>query len=114
MTDQLSTPYRMTLKRGITDMTTTKVWTCKIGGDVPFILHGADGPMRDAVAEAYTQLTGAEPAFIFSGWGGELDEGELAVVENRLPDPQKYTAGSAPLAQTQYDNLRPYYTNVPY
>jgi hypothetical protein len=51
--------------------------------------------MRDAVAEAYKQLTGTEPAFIFSGWGGELDECELAVVENRLPDPQKYFALAA-------------------
>lgn len=64
-----------------------KIWACKIGetdeGSVP---HGADLPMRNAVGLAYRAITGVEPTFIFSGWGGELDEGERAVVENRAPD----------------------------
>ena len=64
-----------------------KIWFCKIGetdeGSVP---HGGDLPMRNAVGLAYTALTGVEPQFIFSGWAGELDEGERAVVENRLPN----------------------------
>lgn len=61
-----------------------KIWTCKIG-EVPSVPSGADGPMRYAVADAYRQITGQDPAFIFSGWGGELEECERAVVENRLP-----------------------------
>lgn len=62
-----------------------KIWSCKIGetNDIP---HGADLPMREATARAYREITGQEPGFCFSGWGAELDEGERAVVENRLPD----------------------------
>lgn len=65
-----------------------RVWDCKIGwaGELP---QGADLPMREAVGRAFIQLTGAEPEFIFSGWGGALTEVELAVVEDRLPDPAK-------------------------
>lgn len=63
-----------------------KIWSCKIGeaspGQVP---PGADAPMREAVERAYREITGEDPKFIFSGWGAELDEGERAVVENRLP-----------------------------
>lgn len=61
-----------------------QVWTCKIGetGALPM---GADLPMRQAVRHAYRELTGEEPDFIFSGWGGELTEYERAVVENRPP-----------------------------
>lgn len=63
-----------------------KIWTCKIGETSPVGLpDGADAPMRDAVARAYAAVTGEEPLFIFSGWGGELDESERAVVENREP-----------------------------
>ena len=67
------------------------IWTCKIGraGNKP---SGADAPMRDAIAAAYRTLTGEEPDFIFSGWGGSLTEGELACVENRLPDPNVVVA----------------------
>ena len=51
----------------------TKVWFCKIGGEGDIDLpSGPDGPMRKAIAEGYRQLTGKEPDFIFSGWGGEL------------------------------------------
>lgn len=71
--------------------TTDRVWTCKVGfaGPLP---SGSDGPMRDAIAAAYRQLTGREPEFVFSGWAGELTEGELACVENRMPDPEKVLA----------------------
>lgn len=68
-----------------------KIWTCKIGEvDVAKLreVHpgsGADGPMRDAVEGAYKELTGEEPTFTFSGWGGELNEAERATVEDRLP-----------------------------
>jgi len=61
-----------------------KIWSCKIGetNDLP---HGADLPMRIAIAEAYTRITGKTPDFIFSGWGAELTEAERAVVEDRSP-----------------------------
>lgn len=63
-----------------------RVWTCKIGvmGDLalPF---GADAPLRNAVADAFYRLTGIHAEFNFSGWGGSLDENELAVVQDRLP-----------------------------
>lgn len=67
-------------------MTTTKIWECKIG-EVDSVAGGADYPMRQAVAAAYREITGAEPVFIFSGWGALLTEAERAVVENRLPVP---------------------------
>ena len=65
-----------------------KIWTCKIGeaAEVP---GGADEQMRRAVEAAYREVTGSESSFLFSGWGGKLNEGERAVVENRLPDPLK-------------------------
>jgi hypothetical protein len=63
-----------------------KIWDCKIGEvDAEKLPHGADLPMRQAVRKGYKELTGEEPLFIFSGWGGKLDEGERAVVENREP-----------------------------
>lgn len=63
-----------------------QIWTCKIGGSAEPLPPGADMPMREAVAEAYRKITGIEPEFVFSGWGGSLTEPERAVVENRLPD----------------------------
>lgn len=66
------------------------IWYCKIGNlnvvDAPI---GADFPMRDAVEDAFKKVTSYDCDFIFSGWGAELTEGELAVIENRLPDPSK-------------------------
>lgn len=63
-----------------------KIWTCKIGAATDASLPwGADFPMREAINAAYKALTGVDADFIFSGWGGELTEGERAVVENRLP-----------------------------
>ncbi|TVM31217.1 hypothetical protein DQK91_19095 [Oceanidesulfovibrio marinus] len=46
--------------------------------------------MREAVADAYRDLTGSEPDFIFSGWGEELTEGERAAYENRTPSEEYY------------------------
>lgn len=63
-----------------------RIWTCKIGGDVGDLPPGSDFPMRQAVERAYYELTGKQSEFNFSGWGGALDEGERACVENRLPD----------------------------
>ncbi len=61
------------------------IWQCKIGGPAVLLCHGADGPMRSAVEAAFQQLAGAPSEFNFSGWGATLNEGELAVVENRSP-----------------------------
>lgn len=71
----------------------SKIWYCKIGEVPEELLHrewptGADSPMRDAVSEAFRQITGEPPMFIFSGWAAELTEYERAVVENREPDPE--------------------------
>lgn len=60
-----------------------QVWTCKVGGKITGLPKGADGPMRRAVQECFSRLSGYEPDFCFSGWGGGLSEGERAVVENR-------------------------------
>ena len=79
----------------MTTKTQGKIWSCKIGGCDDFALpSGADMPMRNAVSRAYQLITGLDPQFIFSGWGAELTECELALLENRLPiqptpDPDK-------------------------
>jgi len=73
------------------------IWFCKIGEHSP-LQRGADSPMRDAVAAEYKKLTGQEPAFIFSGWSGELTEPERAVVENRLPVREATPPADAALA----------------
>lgn len=57
-----------------------KIWSCKIG-QTPEFPFGADGPMREAVREAYLKLIGKEPDFIFSGWGDSLDKDEQEVVD---------------------------------
>lgn len=63
-----------------------KTWSCKVGEVHPNLLpKGADWPMREAVARAYKELTGEEPAFIFSGWAAKLTESERAVHEGRSP-----------------------------
>lgn len=74
------------------------IWFCKIGEHSP-LQRGADSPMRDAVAAEYKKLTGQEPAFIFSGWSGELTEPERAVVENRLPVREATPPADAALAE---------------
>jgi hypothetical protein len=63
------------------------VWSCKIGGSFPHgaLPPGSDEKMRQAVQEAYERLTGQSDGYLFSGWGGELDESERAVVEDREP-----------------------------
>jgi hypothetical protein len=66
-----------------------KIWTCKIGECEDSALlrngeyYGADGPMREAVREAYIRITGQEPKFAFSGWAGTLTEVERQVVEGK-------------------------------
>lgn len=60
-----------------------KIWDCKIGevseGELP---DGADLPMRDAIREAYLKITGREPQFMFSGWGGSLTPVQRKIVNN--------------------------------
>lgn len=61
------------------------IWTCKIGGPGALLGGGNDFPMRQAIEKAYLEVVGRECEFNFSGWGGQLDECERAVVEDRLP-----------------------------
>lgn len=66
----------------------SRIWECKIGEtDSPEIGagKGMDLPMREAIAEAYERITGEQPTFIFSGWGGQLTISERCVVEDREP-----------------------------
>jgi hypothetical protein len=57
------------------------MWSCKIGEvDRSRLPYGCDGPMRRAVMAAYEAVTGAEPEFVFSGWGGALNVAERDVV----------------------------------
>lgn len=70
---------------------TEVIWTCKIGGPGMLEGGGQDFPMRQAVERAYREIVGRHPEFNFSGWGGELDECERAVVEDRLPEPHVCT-----------------------
>jgi hypothetical protein len=59
----------------------TKIWTCKIGEvDAENLPHDADWPMRRAIYEAYKKITGKDPEFIFSGWGGELTPEERSFI----------------------------------
>lgn len=64
-----------------------KVWECKIGpamaGELP---SGADGPMRAAIEKAFRGMTGRDADALFSGWGGEFNPAEKAVIENTEPD----------------------------
>ena len=63
-----------------------KIWDCKIGevdkGKLP---DGADAPIRQAVQKAYKEITGEDCLFCFSGWGGELDDIERNIVNEKLP-----------------------------
>lgn len=71
--------------------TPRSVWQCKIGVLSPVNLPaGCDFPMRRAIDAAFLSLAGVESDFIFSGWGAKLTEGELAVVENRIPSEAYY------------------------
>ena len=65
---------------------TEKIWSCKIGpAPISKVPNGADLPMREAVEAMFHGLTGVRAQFNFSGWGAELTESELAVIEDRPP-----------------------------
>lgn len=81
-----------------------RIWECKIGevdsADLP---KAADGPMQSAVRKAYQELTGREPTFTFTGWGGSLTESERAVVEDREPDPSLFVLPVEPVLRGEGD-----------
>ena len=59
-----------------------KIWDCKIGEiEAANLPLSSDAPMRRAVEKAYFELTGQEPNFVLSGWGGELTDTERMIVE---------------------------------
>jgi hypothetical protein len=67
------------------------IWFCKIGTrNAVELPRPADPPMREAVEAAFKAVTGVESEFLFSGWSAELTDGELAVVEDRLPTEEEY------------------------
>lgn len=66
------------------------IWTCKVGGEAANLPKGSDLPMRQAVSAQFLALTGDYPVFCFSGWGGELDDADRAVVEDRDPTEAEY------------------------
>lgn len=64
-------------------MSDKKSWTCTIGEvDDADLMDGADTFMRNAVKLAYHDLTGEWPDFVFSGWNGELTDGERAFAQD--------------------------------
>ena len=66
-------------------MSKYKVWECKIVIDGNIDLpKGFDNPPRRA-AEQAVEDAGIEVLGCFSGWGDELEEKEIAVLEERLP-----------------------------
>lgn len=56
-------------------------WTCKIGpADRDRLPEGADSPLREAVADAFTLIMGDDAELISSGWGPkESDEPRLGL-----------------------------------
>ncbi len=59
-----------------------QVWSCKIGikGDCD-LPGGCDLPMRQAIKQAFFEITGIDADFCFSGWNSNLDPVEAEVVE---------------------------------
>lgn len=63
------------------------IWSCRIGEiNRQTLPGGADFPMREAVRKAYREITGKEPEFVFSGWGGTLTESERALVDQKTTE----------------------------
>jgi len=55
--------------------------------------------MREAVERAFRQVTGHDNEWMFSGWGADLSEAELAVTEDRLPRPRVIAAAARAVAE---------------
>lgn len=66
-----------------------QAWTCTlvVPGDAE-LPNGFDFPPRDAARNAVLQA-GIPVVALFTGWGGTVTEGQLAVIENRDPAPDK-------------------------
>lgn len=91
----------------LTELREQRTWTCRIGTFAPGSLPiGADLPMRQAVQKAFHDLLGIHPAATFSGWGDKFDEHEMAVIEDRLPEPEPdtITALQAEVARLREEN----------
>lgn len=69
-----------------------RVWECKIvvPHDAP-MPSGFDAVPRRAAIEA-VEAFGVDVVCCFSGWGGSLDETEIAVIENKPPKQDQPTA----------------------
>lgn len=81
-------------------------WTCVVGTvKRPDLPDGSDLPMRAAVQAAFMRVTGQEPKACFSGWGYRFTEPQLAVVENRMPQPEP-DAQSARIAELEAEVAR--------
>ena len=61
-----------------------QIWSCKIGGVISeYLSDDLDRPMREAMKQAFLEITGVEPEFTFSGWGAKLTDQERKVVEGK-------------------------------
>lgn len=63
------------------------VWQCRIGPAPCAVPCGGDGLMRTAVDNAFREMFGMWATANFSGWGNLFREAEVAVIENRRPNP---------------------------
>ena len=60
------------------------IWTCTVVGESDMIDVAADAPMREAVESAFLKVTGVEPKYTFSGFGGKLTITQECVIEGRM------------------------------
>lgn len=60
------------------------VWYCKVGKlGQKELLEGCDFPMRQAIKNAYYQITGEWPDFCFSGWNTDMTKTELEIINDK-------------------------------
>ena len=59
-------------------MINKQYWFCLIGPtDRDRLPVGSDAPLRNAVKNAFTTLTGAQSEHVYTGWGHSEEEAEL-------------------------------------
>ena len=59
-------------------MINKQYWFCLIGStDRDRLPAGSDAPLRNAVKNAFTTLTGAQSEHAYTGWGHSEEEAEL-------------------------------------
>lgn len=60
------------------------IWSCKVGivGNVE-LPNGSDFPMRQAIKQAFKEITGVDAEFCFSGWNASLSETEERIVNDK-------------------------------